>query len=409
MRCGSVLAAVGALGFLSVLWLHPGRRSGPRRPGGDPPHPTSPGPPALRWESVCEPLLRGEGGGAFRWDRAGPGAPARPVLPAADYCRRLASDSFSSRFPADREETDFPLAFVVTAHKDFETLEWLFRAIYRPHNLYCFHVDPKSPAVFKERVDTLERCYPNVFLVSKSEPVIYAGFSRLQADINCMRDLLAADDRWRYVINLCGQDYPLKTNLEIVRHLKAFKGKNLTPGILPPGFAKQRTAFVFKSVLSRSHSRVVKTNKLKARPPHGLTIYFGSAYYALTRGFVSFLFEDRRALDLLEWSKDTYSPDEHYWVTLNRIPGVPGSMPSATWDGNLRAIKWQGLKAGEKCYGHYVRAICIYGTGDLNWLDAEDSLFANKFELHRYPPTLECLEYRIHKQALNLSTHSDTN
>jgi hypothetical protein len=40
-----------------------------------------------------------------------------------------------------------------------------------------------------------------------------------------MKDLLKYK-KWKYFINLTGQDYPLKTNLDIVRILKAFKGAN---------------------------------------------------------------------------------------------------------------------------------------------------------------------------------------
>lgn len=56
-----------------------------------------------------------------------------------------------------------------------------------------------------------------------------------------------------------------------------------------------------------------KTNILKTPPPHQLIIYFGTAYVALTRDFVNFILNDERAIALLEWSKDTYSPDEHFW------------------------------------------------------------------------------------------------
>lgn len=113
---------------------------------------------------------------------------------------------------------------------------------------------------------------------------------------------------------------------------------------------------------------------------------------------------DQHALDLLSWSKDTYSPDEHFWVTLNRIPGVPGSMPNASWTGNLRAVKWIDMEDKHGgCHGHYVRGICIYGNGDLKWLINSPSLFANKFELTTYPLTVECLELRLRERTLNQS------
>ncbi|XP_013377309.1 PREDICTED: N-acetyllactosaminide beta-1,6-N-acetylglucosaminyl-transferase, isoform A-like isoform X2 [Chinchilla lanigera] len=219
-----------------------------------------------------------------------------------------------------QEEAAFPLAFTMTVHKDFGTFERLFRAIYMPQNVYCVHVDRKATATFRLEVEQLLSCFPNAFLASRTEPVVYGGISRLQADLNCMRDLVASKVPWKYVINTCGQDFPLKTNKEIVQYLKGFTGKNLTPGVLPPDHAIGRTKYVHQELLDSKNSYVRKTAQLKSPPPHNMTIYFGTAYVALTREFANFVLQDQQALDLLSWSKDTYSPDEHFWVTLNRIP-----------------------------------------------------------------------------------------
>uniref|UniRef100_A0A8D0GZT6 Uncharacterized protein n=1 Tax=Sphenodon punctatus TaxID=8508 RepID=A0A8D0GZT6_SPHPU len=83
---------------------------------------------------------------------------------------------------------------------------------------------------------------------------------------------------------------------------------------------------------------------------------------------------------------------------------VPGSMPNASWEGNLRAIKWSDMtRSHGGCHGRYVRDICIYGPGDLKWLFNSSGMFANKFELKTYPPTVECLELRLRERALNQS------
>ena len=42
---------------------------------------------------------------------------------------------------------------------------------------------------------------------------------KVEANLICMAALM--DKKWEYVINLCAHDYPLKTNFEIVRQLKA--------------------------------------------------------------------------------------------------------------------------------------------------------------------------------------------
>ncbi|NWQ96486.1 GNT2A transferase, partial [Burhinus bistriatus] len=302
------------------------------------------------------------------------------------------------------EEAAFPLAYVMTVHKEFETFERLFRAVYMPQNVYCIHVDAKAPAPFRHAVRRLVGCFPNAFLASRAERVVYGGASRLRADLHCMRDLLASAVPWRYLLNTCGQDFPLKTNREIVRLLKGLGGKNVTPGVLPPPHITARTKYVHREQLYSFFSFMLGTFVRKAPPPHNLTIYFGSAYVAITRPFVEFVLQDQRAIDLLAWSEDTYSPDEHFWVTLNRIPGVPGSMPNASWEGDLKAVKWIDMEESHGgCHGHYVRGICVYGTGDLKWLFNSTCMFANKFELKTYPLTVECLELRHRQRTLSQS------
>ncbi|XP_058523951.1 N-acetyllactosaminide beta-1,6-N-acetylglucosaminyl-transferase isoform X2 [Ochotona princeps] len=322
----------------------------------------------------------------------------------ASSCHEYVVQSHYITEPLSAEEAGFPLAFIMTIHKDFGTFERVFRAIYMPQNVYCVHVDEKATGAFKVAVHQLLNCFPNAFLASKLEPVVYGGISRLQADLNCMKDLVASTVPWKYLINTCGQDFPLKTNREIIQYLKGFKGKNITPGVLPPAHAIGRTKFVHRELLNKRNSYVHKTTKLKPPPPHNVTIYFGTAYVALTREFANFVLQNQLARDLLAWSKDTYSPDEHFWVTLNRIPDVPGSMPNASWTGNLRAVKWNDMEDQHGgCHGHYVHGICIYGNGDLKWLMSSPSLFANKFELNTYPLTVECLELRLRERALNQS------
>ncbi|XP_043821891.1 N-acetyllactosaminide beta-1,6-N-acetylglucosaminyl-transferase isoform X4 [Dromiciops gliroides] len=345
---------------------------------------------------VCDSIIRGQ---MISFQQ--------PILKTSSgnlSCQDYLLQSHYITAPLSKEEAQFPLAYAMVIHKDFETFERLFRAIYMPQNVYCIHVDEKTTAEFKDAVQWLVSCFPNAFLASKMESVVYAGISRLRADLNCLKDLVASKVQWKYIINTCGQDFPLKTNKEIVQHLKRFKGKNITPGVLPPPHIIRRTKYIYKEQRYIFFSFMLWTLRRKTLPPHNLTIYFGTAYVVLTREFANFVLQDQRAIDLLEWSKDTYSPDEHFWVTLNRIPGVPGSMPNASWEGNLRAIKWHDMeKEHGGCHGHYIHDICIFGNGDLKWLYDSPNMFANKFELKTYPLTLECLELRLRERALNQS------
>uniref|UniRef100_A0A8C6BGQ9 N-acetyllactosaminide beta-1,6-N-acetylglucosaminyl-transferase n=1 Tax=Monodon monoceros TaxID=40151 RepID=A0A8C6BGQ9_MONMO len=246
-----------------------------------------------------------------------------PMTPLRNMtCQQYLTQNHYIMKPLSKDEAEFPLAYVMVIHKDFDTFERLFRAIYMPQNVYCVHVDEKATSAFKDSVGRLLSCFANAFLASKRESVVYAGISRLQADLNCLQDLIDSEVPWKYAINTCGQDFPLKTNREIVQYIKGFKGKNITPGVLPPAHIIRRTRYVHLEQKYQLFSFMLWTWIRKMSPPHNLTIYFGSTYVALTREFANFVLQDQRAIDLLGWSKDTYSPDEHFWVTLNRIPGM---------------------------------------------------------------------------------------
>lgn len=139
-----------------------------------------------------------------------------------------------------KEEEKFPIAYSLVVHKDAIMVERLIHAIYNQHNIYCIHYDRKSPDAFKLAMNNLANCFTNVFIASKIETVQYAHISRLQADLNCLSDLLKSSVQWKYVINLCGQDFPLKSNFELVSELKKLNGANMLETVTPPRNKIQR-------------------------------------------------------------------------------------------------------------------------------------------------------------------------
>ncbi|XP_053098242.1 beta-1,3-galactosyl-O-glycosyl-glycoprotein beta-1,6-N-acetylglucosaminyltransferase 7 isoform X2 [Pangasianodon hypophthalmus] len=269
-------------------------------------------------------------------------------------CSRIQSELHFIMETLSKEEEDYPLAFIITIHKDLEMFVRLLRAIYAPHNIYCIHIDAKAPEDYRVSVERLAECFPNVFLASVSETVTYAGFSRLKADINCMEDLVRSPVKWQRVINLCGQDFPVQSNLELVRYMQdaEWRDNNMTPGVKQPKDMQHRTQIQHIEVKGEQVASMGQGYQ-KTPPPHNLTIYFGTAYYSLQRAFVEYVLTSSVAKDLLEWSKDTYSPDEHYWVTLNHVEDAPGSNVNAGWEGNIRAIKWKDQEgtAHQGCNG----------------------------------------------------------
>ena len=96
-------------------------------------------------------------------------------------------------------------------------------------------MDQKSSEPFKQAVRAIVSCFPNVFIASKLVSVVYASWSRVQADLNCMKDLRTSQVPWKNVLNTCGQDSPLRTNKEVVQYLKGLTGKGSHSRVwLPP-------------------------------------------------------------------------------------------------------------------------------------------------------------------------------
>ncbi|NXN33622.1 GCNT3 acetylglucosaminyltransferase, partial [Nycticryphes semicollaris] len=311
-------------------------------------------------------------------------------------------------FPLSQEEAEFPIAYSMVIHNKIEMFERLLRSIYAPQNMYCIHVDSKSPADFQEAVRAIAACFPNVFVASRLESVIYASWSRVQADLNCMQDLLQSPVQWRYILNTCGTDFPIKTNAEIVRALKVLQGQNSMESEKPSAFKEGR--WKYHHEVGKAISR---TATQKVPPPHSSPMFTGNAYIAVTRAFVQHIFENPTAQQFLEWAKDTYSPDEHIWATLNRMPGVPGAVPQndkfqlSDMNSLPRLVKWGYLEGDTSkgapyppCTGKHQRSVCIYGVGDLPWMLQQHHLLANKFDPMVDDVAIQCLEEHLRHSAL---------
>ncbi|KAL3876237.1 hypothetical protein ACJMK2_034107 [Sinanodonta woodiana] len=329
------------------------------------------------------------------------------TIPDAEYLN-LTSDCKAYKkvrgfvdFIVTEEEKQFPIAYSILMYQEVEQMERLLSAIYRPQNIYCIHVDLSSPKEVHSAVNAITGCFENVFVVLKKETVVYAGFSRLQADINCMTDLLQKNAEWKYFINLPSQQYPIKTNQEIVKILQIYNGANDIEGVTGNRVVPDRFKYVHKYIPhDKGKATIHRTNVTKSDPPHNITIVKGSAYGIFSRSFVRFVIHDERAQDLLEWCKEVYSPDEYYWAMLNHNPhlGAPGG-----YAGPPDKKRWLAafVDWGESCQGKYVRGVCVFGVGDLHNLVGREELFVNKFHLTYQQLALDCMEEWFYNRTFN--------
>ncbi|XP_067674440.1 beta-1,3-galactosyl-O-glycosyl-glycoprotein beta-1,6-N-acetylglucosaminyltransferase-like [Haliotis asinina] len=278
-----------------------------------------------------------------------------------------------------KEEEHFPLAFTLLMFKDVEQVDRLLRAVYRPQNYYCVHVDSKAEAKVKDAMRGIVGCFDNVFFSSRSVDVQWGTYSVLEPEIICMEELWKYK-KWKYFINLTGQEFPLKTNFELVRILKVYNGANDLEG----------------TVQRANRGRFEKAGD----PPHGITPVKGSVHIVVNRGFVDYVLHNKTAQDFLAWVKNVDVPDETFFTSLNhnahlRVPGAYLGDPETD-----RLIKpflarfknWGNEPFDWPCEGQRVRLICIFGIGDLPLLRSRPELFTNKFYWDYQPYALDCME-----------------
>ena len=103
----------------------------------------------------------------------------------------------------------------------------MLKTIFRPHNAYCIHVDPKADELFHRTVQQILHCYSkrypgaNIFRSSQSVPVYWGHYSIIEAELICLTDLMDLDHDWKYAVNMAGSELMLFTNKELVRNLSA--------------------------------------------------------------------------------------------------------------------------------------------------------------------------------------------
>lgn len=70
--------------------------------------------------------------------------------PRSVYERSLSCDLAWPQFSSvSSEELELPLAYAMTVFSDARNIELSLATIFRPHNSYCLHIDPKSDHVFR--------------------------------------------------------------------------------------------------------------------------------------------------------------------------------------------------------------------------------------------------------------------
>ncbi|XP_028414451.1 beta-1,3-galactosyl-O-glycosyl-glycoprotein beta-1,6-N-acetylglucosaminyltransferase 3-like isoform X2 [Dendronephthya gigantea] len=348
-----------------------------------------------KFTTTCKRIIKGDRIAIRKAEMIMNHFPKQPFSPEsyiklASNCEKFKNERGYFMKALSENEAKFPIGYTINIHKDIEQFERLLRAIYRPQNYYCIHVDKKSPDVFHRAVEKIVSCFSNVFIASRIIEVNWAEFSGLESTLTCMKDLWERSKLWKYLINLTGQEFPLRTNSELVDILQKLGGKSMVYGTQPTNsLIKKRFIYVYNGT---------KPTRKRKRPfRQNFKFYKGSTYVVLSRAYINFTLHDQLAKDFLKWVKNTGFPDETYYATLYTNTNFDKRFQNNSYrPPRIRHVNWGSFG----CHGKVVRNVCINGIGDLTRITTEDALFVNKFHLDYQYLALDCLEQWFHNRIL---------
>lgn len=205
------------------------------------------------------------------------------------------------------------IAYFIMVHQRPEAFKTLLEKIYTRDQFYLVHIDRKADSETTEAIQDYVIRYPNVFIL-ESTNIVSGGFSMIQAELNAMEFLLNASKQWDYLINLSGEDLPLRSQDIIRQFLTVHTGRNYMfyydqkfyrPDTL------QRIQNHFTELAHKISSLVYKRDFMK-----DVTPYIGGKWFIFTRETCSFLTSNEKVMDFEEYYLHTLLPAESFFQTV---------------------------------------------------------------------------------------------
>jgi len=264
------------------------------------------------------------------------------------------------------------IAYLIMVHKNMAQFERLFRVIYNPSDCYLVHVDKKSDAAYHRAVRDLVRDYPNARKLEDSVKVQWGGWTLTELILRGIEHLLRQADDWDYLVNLSGQDFPLKSTSEVRAFLAEQPGWNHISASDPAkGWpaALSRTRYYWFSVPCLPIHRPIRVPLIKRRFLANAKPYIGSSWFELTRAFCEWLVSSPDVERFKRFYKHTVCSDEGFVQTV--IMHSP--FQDTVVNDNQRLIIWAGKSNPEI----------------LTWADRERLLSCGKLYARKFDPAVD--------------------
>uniref|UniRef100_A0A0K0FCJ3 Uncharacterized protein n=1 Tax=Strongyloides venezuelensis TaxID=75913 RepID=A0A0K0FCJ3_STRVS len=303
-------------------------------------------------------------------------------------CKHIKRRGYYPEEPLTEEETKFPLAYAINVYQDYMKLEQQFLVMYAPQNHYCYAIDKKANHVFKEKLHSLAKCFPNIYIVKHEKELDHSGVNGNLYNYECMK--LLKDKNYKYLFLLQNDDTPLKTNLELVKILQIYNGTidmNIgDPIARQPITVDRKVSYkinslkIFKKSDKRYYDKTLKNIQIK--------IQKGLMQASIPKATVDYMLNKINIVKLLENlnTKNEFS-DEVLWPTIFTNPylRVPGWQHYLCNKKTIFSRYYMTRKTifrtkRKECQSGFIRnGICILGIESLSNMRSWPHFFGNKF------------------------------
>ena len=299
------------------------------------------------------------------------------------------------------------IAYCVLAHKNPEQMRRLLRAVWHPENLYVLHYDKRSPKADQESVARLAEEFAGTRILP-SRAVFWGRFSQIAVQLAALKSVVESAAPWTHFINLTGQDFPLKSQGEIlnilsaaadisfVSHFDPFDGIHwqypmdrlsrihIDSPLLEALLTVPAIGRRVKWALGWSN-RIPTVPLLRRRFPADFRYFGGSNHVILSRNAANYIVTDpkaRKTVRRLRWSGH---PDESVFqsVLLN------SRFSEVTVNDDRRAVFWQ------KCTDSSPQVLTSADFGRLRHARSEGKLFARKFDVLEDSKLFDLVEHEF--------------
>jgi hypothetical protein len=276
------------------------------------------------------------------------------------------------------------IAYIILAHKLPEQLVRLVKKLNTDTTSFLIHIDKKTDEeTYRKMVSPLD-AHDNAHFLKR-----YVGnwgtFSQVQATLEGIREAVALQLDFDYIVLLTGQDYPIKSNKYIHDFFEKSNGKSyLEYFSLPNKIWKSENGGMDRInywnlyFLGRPRKIFPRFDLTYLNYLENFKLFGGSAYWCLARDCVEYIIERLQWDDsIIKFWKYVRIPDEGFFQTILLNSHLKGQLIND----NFRYIDWVSTPHPEILNRHNYKQF-------IN----SNKLFARKFDATVDPDVLDMID-----------------